>query len=518
MPLPQEKAALAHIAAHSRLPEAWLRYLAAFPRTESNPLSPPWDDGPGAWSADAQRSEHCVSAHAIPVSHHAAQSHVRQQAALPLEQSIAAAEDRASSAPTSTYMGAASAPAPTAPYEMPLAPFFVPLSPTARQHAAHAAAAPAPATPAVATTNNIDLAPVGSAAVTPVAAPLAVPRLTSRPPATPAPVVAPASASAQVAAPVSTQKTAAEISSEQAQLHAIAEHSQLPVEQLQQLSAFPRPPDDPLSPPWDDAPQQQPAPPVKPAARRAAYVPVRARSTGRMTPLEATLQVQAAVEALQTGVVSRTHDAYDSKASAEDSFSSSSSSSSSAVGYDAAPVAPYGAASTSHISTAANTGTTRRSTSTLRSRKDHASNVVVTETGERLVVSPLKKRNQQVELVSAAEAQQIVSYGKVTPEGLVRAGKAKIISLLERVKTCVQPDFVISKQEHLRYQEQFTVSNNRGLELKIGVYYNKNKLITSVRANHQYQAFAPYLQRLCAELIGSPLDLAVSTTRGRKRR
>lgn len=476
MPLPQEKAALAHIAAHSRIPEAWLHYLAAFPRPESDPLSPPWDKGPEAWSAAAQRSEHRVSANAVPTSPQAAQGHIGQQASLPLEQSIAAAEERAASAPPKAPMGSASAPAPTAPYEMPLAPFFVPVSPASSQHAAHTAT-PAPATPvANNTSNNIELAPVSNAVVPPLAA----------------------------------QRPVAGTSSEQAQLHAIAEHSQLPAEQLQQLSAFSRSPADPLSPPWDDAPQQ-PASPVKPAVERAAYVPLRARSTGRMTPLEATLQVQSAVEALQTGVVSRPYDAHSIKADA------GASSAANAVS-DAAPSAPYGAAPTNHSSTAANTGTTRRSTSTRRSRKDPTSNVVVTETGERLVVSPLKKRNQQVELVSAAEAQQIVSHGKVTPEGLVRAGKAKIISLLERVKACVQPDFVIRQNEHLRYQEQFMVSNNRGLELKVGVYYNKNKLITSVRANHQYQAFAPYLQRLCAELIGTPLELTVSTTRGRKRR
>ena len=500
MPLPQEKAALDHIAAHSRLPEAWLRYLAAFPHPESDPLSPPWDEGPEAWNAATQRSEHCVSANAVPTSHPAAQRHIGQQASLPLEQSIAAAEERAASAPTTAPMVSASASAPRAPYEMPLAPFFVPVSPASSQHAAHNAA-PAPANHAAATTsNNTGLAPVGKEAVPPLAAQQAVPQRTSISPTSPVPVTAPASA----------QRPVAGTSSEQAQLHALAEHSQLPTEQLQQLSAFPRSPADPLSPPWDDAPQQ-PASPVKPAVERAAYVPLRARSTGRMTPLEATLQVQAAVEALQTGVVSRPHDAHSIKADA------GASSAANAVS-DAAPSAPYGAAPTNHSSTAANTGTTRRSTSTRRSRKDPTSNVVVTETGERLVVSPLKKRNQQVELVSAAEAQQIVSHGKVTPEGLVRAGKAKIISLLERVKACVQPDFVIRQNEHLRYQEQFMVSNNRGLELKVGVYYNKNKLITSVRANHQYQAFAPYLQRLCAELIGTPLELTVSTTRGRKRR
>ena len=127
MPLPQEKAALDHIAAHSRLPEAWLRYLAAFPHPESDPLSPPWDEGPEAWNAATQRSEHCVSANAVPTSHPAAQRHIGQQASLPLEQSIAAAEERAASAPTTAPMvsASASASAPRAPYEMPLAPFFV---------------------------------------------------------------------------------------------------------------------------------------------------------------------------------------------------------------------------------------------------------------------------------------------------------------------------------------------------------------------------------------------------------
>lgn len=125
----------------------------------------------------------------------------------------------------------------------------------------------------------------------------------------------------------------------------------------------------------------------------------------------------------------------------------------------------------------------------------------------------LLRRNNNLQLERAEVASKMVVGGKVTAQSKASVGKARLISLEERVVNALRPlGVVVVSVCDKNFQKQFVLQGSLG-EFKVSVYYNAKNTISSITISQRNDESFRCLRVLEGSLIGSPLEVAVDVKR-----